>query len=43
MQKAELQPASDATSDHVALDETAVRLTGQQFWLYAATRNSLSF
>jgi len=36
VQKADLQPATDASPDHVALDETVIRITGQQFWLYAA-------
>ncbi len=36
VQKADLQPASNASSDHVALDETVIRINGQQFWLYAA-------
>jgi len=35
-QKADLQPASDANPDHVALDETVIRINCQQFWLYAA-------
>lgn len=36
VQKADLQPAEDASPDHVALDETVIRINGQQFWLYAA-------
>ena len=36
VQKADLQPASDGSPDHVALDETVIRINGQQFWLYAA-------
>ncbi|MFC7166880.1 IS6 family transposase [Halospeciosus flavus] len=36
VQKADLQPASDAGPDQVALDETVIRINGQQFWLYAA-------
>ncbi|MFC7200685.1 IS6 family transposase [Halospeciosus flavus] len=36
VQKADLQPASDASPDQVALDETVIRINGQQFWLYAA-------
>ncbi len=35
VQKADLQPASDASPDHVALDETVIRINGQQYWLYA--------
>ena len=34
--KADLQPASDANPDHIALDETVIRIDGQQYWLYAA-------
>lgn len=36
VQKADLQPADDASPDHVALDETVIQINGQQFWLYAA-------
>jgi len=36
VQKADLQPASDANSDHIVLDETVIRVNGQQYWLYAA-------
>jgi putative transposase len=36
VQKADLQPASDATPDHIAVDETVIRGNGQQYWLYAA-------
>ncbi|OVE82841.1 IS6 family transposase [Natronolimnobius baerhuensis] len=36
VQKADLQPASNASPDHVALDKTVIRINGQQFWLYAA-------
>ena len=36
VQKAGLQPADDASPDHVALDETVIRINGQQFWLYTA-------
>ena len=35
VQKADLQPASDASPDQVAVDETVIRINGQQFWLYA--------
>ncbi len=34
--KAKLQPASGASPDHVALDETVIRINGHQFWRYAA-------
>ena len=36
IQKTDLQPASDASPDHIALDETVIRINGQQYWLYAA-------
>jgi len=36
VQKADLQPADDASPDYVALNETVIRINGQQFWLYAA-------
>ncbi len=36
VQKTDLQPADDASLDHIALDETVIRINGQQFWLYAA-------
>ncbi|SFS91759.1 IS6 family transposase [Halostagnicola kamekurae] len=36
VQKANLQPARNASPDHVELDETVIRINGQQFWLYAA-------
>ena len=31
VQKADLQPADNAGPDHVALDETVIRINGQQF------------
>jgi len=34
--KAELQPKEDQSPDHVAVDETVVQLTDEQYWLYAA-------
>ena len=34
--KAELQPESGHTPDHVALDETVIRLNNERYWLYAA-------
>jgi transposase-like protein len=34
--KAELQPQSGQTPDHVAVDETVIRLNDEQYWLYAA-------
>ena len=36
VQKADLRPADDAAPDQIALDETAIRINGQQYWLYAA-------
>jgi len=32
----DLQPASDASPDPVAVDETVIRVAGQCYWLYAA-------
>jgi putative transposase len=34
--KAELQPLSTVTADHLAVDEKMIRLDGQEFWLYGA-------
>ena len=34
--KADLQPKDGQSPDHVAVDETVIRLNGQQYWLYAA-------
>jgi putative transposase len=36
VRKADLQPASDVSPDHVALDEAVIQVNGQQYWLYAA-------
>jgi len=36
VQKADLQPANNASPDQPAVDETVIRINGQQFWLYAA-------
>jgi len=36
VQKADLQPACDASPDQIAVDETVIRIDGQQYWLYAA-------
>jgi putative transposase len=36
VQKAELQPTEGRNPNHVALDETVIRINDQQFWLYAA-------
>lgn len=34
--KADLQPESGRSPDHVAVDETVIRLDDEQYWLYAA-------
>ncbi len=34
--KADLQPKSNQNPDHVAVDETVIRLNDEQYWLYAA-------
>ena len=34
--KADLQPKSGQNPDHVAVDETVIRLNDEQYWLYAA-------
>ncbi len=34
--KADLQPDSGRGPDHVAVDETVIRLDDEQYWLYAA-------
>jgi len=36
VQKADLQPADGRSPNHVALDETVIRINNEQFWLYAA-------
>ena len=36
VQKANLQPADGASPNHVALDETVIRVNNEQYWLYAA-------
>ena len=36
VQKADLQPADDASPNHVALGETVIRVNDEQYWLYAA-------
>ena len=33
--KADLQPDSGKNPDHVAVDETVIRLNDEQYWLYA--------
>jgi transposase-like protein len=34
--KADLQPETGRSPDHVAVDETVIQLDDQQYWLYAA-------
>ena len=34
--KADLQPESNQNPDHVAVDETVIRLNNNKYWLYAA-------
>ncbi|WP_128906583.1 IS6 family transposase [Halorubrum amylolyticum] len=34
--KADLQPESDRSPNHVAVDETVIQLDDEQYWLYAA-------
>ncbi|WP_299264715.1 IS6 family transposase [Halorientalis sp.] len=34
--KADLQPETGCSPDHVAVDETVIRLNSEQYWLYAA-------
>ena len=34
--KADLQPESNQNPDHVAVDETVIRLNNEKYWLYAA-------
>ena len=36
MQKADLQPTSDTVPNQIAVDETVIRVNGEQCWLYAA-------
>jgi putative transposase len=36
VQKANLQPTDGRSPNHVAVDETVIRINDQQFWLYAA-------
>jgi putative transposase len=36
VQKADLQPASATTPNHVAVDETVIQLNDERYWLYAA-------
>jgi putative transposase len=36
VQKTDLQPTDCRSPNHVAVDETVIRINDQQFWLYAA-------
>jgi len=36
VQKADLQPASGASPDHVAVGDIVIQLNDDQYWLYAA-------
>ena len=36
VQKADLQPTEGRSPNHVAVDETVIRINSQQYWLYAA-------
>ena len=36
VQKTDVQPSSDTTPDHIAVDETVIQLNDQRHWLYAA-------
>jgi putative transposase len=36
VQKADLQPTSDTVQNQIAVDETVIRVNGEQCWLYAA-------
>jgi putative transposase len=36
VQKADLQPTSDAAPDHIAVDETVIQVNDERRWLYAA-------
>jgi putative transposase len=36
LHKADLQPEDGQSPDHVAVDETVIRLNDEQYWLYAA-------
>jgi len=42
VQKADLQPASGASPDQIAVDKTVIHIDGQQDWLYAAVNPNSS-
>ena len=35
VQTAELRPTSDATPDHIVIDETVIQVNDERRWLYA--------
>jgi len=39
----DLQPTGRKTSNHVTVDETAIRLNDQRYWLYAADSDTNDF
>ena len=39
VQKAELQPTSDAAPDHIAVDETVIQVNDERRWLYAVVNS----
>ena len=39
VQKAELQPTSDAALDHIAVDETVIQVNDERRWLYATVNS----
>ncbi len=43
VQKADLQPTDGRSPNHVALDETVIRINDEQFWLYAVLRTAPPF
>jgi putative transposase len=40
VQQANLQAVDGANPNHVAVDETVIRINDQQFWLYAVLRTA---
>jgi putative transposase len=38
VQKADLQPADGENPDRVTVDQKAIRINNEQYWLYAVTR-----
>ena len=39
--KADLRPTSDTTPNHIAVDETVIRIDDEHHWLYAAVSPSI--